>query len=141
VGSSIHVAPGVEIPAEEIAVEYSRASGPGGQHVNRTSTKVTLRFDVRASPSIPEVDRGRILAKLEPRLTKNGEILVSCDTRRERGRNFLEAWERLGEILRAAYKRERPRKKTAPSRGAKERRLKDKRHAAEKKQGRGRPDD
>ena len=89
---------GLEIPAAEIAVEYARSGGPGGQHVNKTETKVTLRFDVRAS-SLPDEVKDKLTRRLSTRLTKNGELLISCDTHRERQRNLEIAQERLKEML------------------------------------------
>jgi ribosome-associated protein len=136
---SIRVAPGIEIPKSEVSQEYSRAGGPGGQHVNKTETRVTLRFDLVRSPSIPESDRARMIARLAPRLSKSGEILVSSDARRDRTRNLETAFLRLGELLRRAWERPKPRKKTRPSRGAKERRLSEKRAVSGRKQGRQKP--
>src|SRR5579885_2672674 len=101
----IVVARGIEIPPGEIAVEYSRSSGPGGQHVNKTETRVTLRFGLATSPSIPEEDRARMVARLAARLTKNGELLVSAGRHRDRTQNMSAAFERLEALLQAAYER------------------------------------
>jgi ribosome-associated protein len=135
----IVVAPGVAVPVGEIGVAYSRSGGPGGQHVNKTETRVTLRFDLLRSPSIPDADRTRMKERLRSRLTKGGELLVSADARRDRAQNLDDAFERLGEILRRAYVKPKKRKKTKPSRGAKERRLKDKRATSGRKETRRRP--
>ncbi|MCK6546991.1 aminoacyl-tRNA hydrolase [Myxococcota bacterium] len=130
------IADGIEIPEAEIEAEYSRSSGPGGQHVNKTETRVTLRFSVAASPSIPEPHKARMLEKLAPRLTKTGELLVSVDRHRDRSMNETKAFERLAELLRAAYEIPTPRKKTKPSRGSKERRLAAKRQTSARKRDR-----
>ena len=132
----IYLEDGVEIPPSEIDTEYSRASGPGGQHVNKTETRVTLRLNIAESPSLPEPMRARLLEKLASRLTKNGELLISSDKHRERGRNLADAGDRMQEILAQALVVPKKRKPTKPSRGAKERRLKDKRITSEKKKGR-----
>ena len=128
---------GHAIPGEEIEVEYARSGGPGGQHVNKTETKVTLRFDLPAS-SLPDEVKEKLRRRLATRLTKNGELLISADAHRERTRNMDDARERLIEILEAALVEPKKRKKTKPSRGAKARRLSEKRKTSEKKQARGR---
>ena len=132
----IYLEGGVEIPASEIDAEYSRASGPGGQHVNKTETRVTLRLNIAESPSLPDTVRARLLEKLASRLTKTGELLISSDKHRERGRNMADAAERMQELLSQALVVPKKRKPTKPSRGAQERRLKDKRITSEKKKGR-----
>lgn len=134
---ALSIAEGIEIPDVEIEAEYSRSSGPGGQHVNKTETRVTLRFSVAASPSIPEPHKTRMLEKLGPRLTKAGELLVSVDRHRDRSMNESKAFERLTELLRQAYVVPKPRKKTKPSKGSKERRLAAKRQTSAKKKDRG----
>jgi ribosome-associated protein len=136
----LDITPGIEVPRREVVVEYSRAAGPGGQHVNKTETRVTLRFDLVRSPSIPEADRARMAERLRARLTKSGEILVSSGARRDRTQNLTDAFERLAALLRQAYTKPKKRKKTRPSKGAKERRLQDKRSVAGRKQSRRTPE-
>jgi ribosome-associated protein len=133
------VARGIEVPREEIEVDYSRSSGPGGQHVNKTETRVTLRFDLAGSPSIPEGEKTRMLSRLKTYATKSGELLVSCEAYRDRTRNLSEAYERLEALLARAYEKPKPRKKTKPSRGAKERRLAEKKRTSTRKEGRKSP--
>jgi ribosome-associated protein len=137
----IILARGVEIPIEEIAIEYSRSSGPGGQHVNKTETRVTLRFALTETRAIPEPDKARMLERLSSRITKSCELLVSCDSHRDRPQNVRTAFERLTELLARAYHRPRARKPTRPSRGAKERRLDEKRRLKSKKRDRKTSDD
>lgn len=135
----LELKPWLVIPESEISVEYSRSGGPGGQHVNKTETKVTLRFSVPSSPSLPEGVKNKLLSRMRARLTKEGELLVSVDAHRERQRNMTLAYERMQALLRQALVEQKKRRPTKPSRGAKERRLKDKRQASEKKQNRRKP--
>ena len=139
----IVLAPGIAIPGDELGVEYSRASGPGGQHVNKTETRVTLRFALGATRSLPEDVKARLLEKLASRLTKAGEILVSVDAHRDRSQNLREAYARLVALLKKAFVKPKPRKKTRPTRGSTERRLEEKRRRQGTKAGRkmGRQDD
>jgi ribosome-associated protein len=136
---AIRIAEGIEIPTREVSEAYSRASGPGGQHVNKTETRVTLRFSLAESASIPEADRARMLVKLAHRITKAGELLVSTDRHRDRSQNLREAYERLAELLRAAYAKPRPRQKTRPTKGSRERRLDQKRATSDRKRTRRTP--
>ncbi len=129
----------IRSPVQEVGVEYSRSSGPGGQHVNRTETRVTLRFPLLSSPSIPDRDRQRMAHRLRARLTKSGELLVSCERHRDRRRNQEEALERLQQLLRAAWFVPPARKKTRPTRASVERRLKQKKARAQSKRRRGKP--
>lgn len=135
----IVIAPGLSVPPGELEVEYSRSSGPGGQHVNKTETRVTLRFNLAASPSIPDLDRARMLARLGSRLTKNGELLVSAGRHRDRSQNLSAAFERLEALLQAAYERPRVRKATKTPKRAHARRIDDKRRTAARKTSRQRP--
>jgi ribosome-associated protein len=137
---SITLSTGHTIPADEIEVEHARSSGPGGQNVNKTSTKVTLRFSI-ADSSLPEPLEARLASRLARRLTKAGEILVSCDAHREQARNLEEAYARLLSILESALVERKKRRPTRPSRGAKERRISDKRRTAAKKETRAKPGD
>lgn len=121
------------IPRAELDVRASRASGAGGQHVNKTSTRVEITWNAAASPSISDADRARILTRLASRLSAQGELrIVASDTRSQlQNRELAEG--RLADILRRALVIPKPRKKTRPSRAAKEARLTDKRHVSEKK--------
>lgn len=129
----IVIANGVEIPDAELELSYSRSGGPGGQHVNKTETRVTLRFDVANSPSLPESIRNKLLRRLESRLTKSGELLMSADDHRERQKNISEVRRRFREVVMAALVERKKRKKTRPRPGAQRRRLSDKKKQADKK--------
>ena len=132
---SIKLTGAFEIPAELVETQYSRASGPGGQHVNKTETRVTLRLDLKAV-DLPAPIKARLLRRLEPRLTKDKVLLVSADTYRERGRNIADAWQRLTDLLVEAAKPPKVRRKTRRTKGSQERRMQDKRRQSEKKRQR-----
>ncbi|MCM3886023.1 alternative ribosome rescue aminoacyl-tRNA hydrolase ArfB [Frankia sp. R82] len=120
----ILIRPGFVLPADELSWRYSRSSGPGGQSVNTSDSRVELAFDVAGSPSIPAVDRERALARLAGRL-HGGVLTVVASEHRSQLRNREAALERLADALRTATSRPpRPRRSTKPSRGAVERRLK-----------------
>ncbi len=131
----IRLSGGVDIPFECVEAQYSRASGPGGQHVNKTETRVTLRLDLEAV-DIPPAVKARLLRRLEPRLTKDHVLIVSADAHRERGRNTADAWQRLTDLLVDASKPPKVRRSTRPSRGARERRLQENRRQSDKKRQR-----
>lgn len=125
------------IPDSELRELASRASGPGGQHVNKTSTRVTLRWRPADSEALSDEQRARLLEQLEGRLTRSGEIVVDADRFRSRARNRELASERLAEIVREALHEAAPRKPTRPTRGSKERRHAAKARRGEIKAGRG----
>jgi ribosome-associated protein len=119
---------GNRIPAAEIVELASRSSGPGGQHVNTSSTRVTLRWNLRDSRGIKAEVRDRLLARLGPRLSKNGILIVHADRHRSRERNRETARERLRSLVEIALYQEPPRRATRPTRASKVRRLDAKRH-------------
>ncbi len=126
------------LPRREIALEAARSGGPGGQNVNRTASKVVLRFDVRGSPSLSETQRARLLERLASRLTSGGEIVLHASRHRQRLQNEKDALERLATILREGLRQERVRRTTRPTRGSVERRLRAKeRRGALKRRRRG----
>ena len=125
--SGLEVRPGLEIPGGELVVDYARSGGPGGQNVNKVSTKVVLRWSVRESSALSEHDRAWLLQRLASRLTREGELVLHSSAHRERGRNLEEARERLAGIVREALKRPRRRRATRPTRASRKRRLEAKR--------------
>lgn len=118
------------IPASELRERFSRSSGPGGQHVNTTDSRVELSFDLANSPSVPERLRTRMLDRLATRLV-DGVLTIAASEHRAQLQNRTAARERLAALLRAAAAAPPPvRRATKPSRGAKERRI-----AAKKRRG------
>jgi ribosome-associated protein len=135
----LRVNDGITIPAAELAITYVRASGPGGQNVNKVASKAVVRFDLRTTTAIPADARTRALARLASRLTQDGELIVTSSATRDQGRNRAAALARLAMLLAAAVTRPRPRRPTRPSKGAVERRLDVKHRRARTKHERRRP--
>jgi len=132
----------VDIPVDRLTIRYSRASGPGGQHVNKVSTRVEVRFVLAEADWIPEVARRRIQARLASQLTRDGELIVTSDRYRQQSRNLADCLNKLSALLDAAAYRPPTRRPTRPSRAAKARRLERKRRLSAKKRSRAwRPDD
>ena len=134
------VTPGLAIPLSEFDETYIRASGPGGQHVNKTSTAVQLRFNVTASQAIDDATRQRLMVIAGNRLTGAGELVITAGRFRSREQNRRDAFERVARLLERASHAPRKRKRTKPTRAARERRLQDKRRRGNVKRLRGRPD-
>lgn len=140
-GSGRAKGPLVELRDEELVWRFSRSSGPGGQHVNTADTRVSLSLDVAATASLDGAERERALRRLGRRLSA-GVLTVSVQDSRSQARNRELAKERLAAILaEAAAPAPRARRATRPGRGARERRLRDKRHRSELKRSRARRDD
>ena len=131
----------VVVPAAAVQMTAVRASGPGGQNVNKVSSKVELRVDLAAIVGLDPEARVRLAAFAAPRLDAEGRLLVTSQKTRDRERNLEDACEKVRALIRKAMVKPVPRKPTRPSRGAVRRRLEDKRKTSERKQGRGRVSD
>lgn len=135
----IPITRGLSIDEGELEETFVRASGPGGQHVNKSSTAVQLRFDARRSRSLPNDVAIRLMSLAGSRLTREGVIVITVDSNRSQQMNRDEARERLVELIRKATERPKARRPTKPSRGAKERRLQAKGKRSQVKAQRRRP--
>ncbi len=129
----IHITGDLFIDEKELEWDFVRASGPGGQNVNKVSTAVQLRFDVTNSPSLPDDVKQRLVRLAGRRMTKEGELIIDARQYRYQERNRQDALKRLIDLIEKATKKTKPRKKTAPSLGAKVKRLEIKRQLGEKK--------
>jgi ribosome-associated protein len=136
----IEVTPSISLRDEEVQWKAVRASGPGGQHVNKTSTAVELRFDVRGSPSLPEPVRARLYRLAGARLTQDGVLVLTAQAHRSQELNRQAAVERLLALIRkAAEPPPPPRKKTRPTLASRQRRLEGKARRGGVKSLRGKP--
>ncbi len=135
------VTPQLRIPLREFQFSFARSGGPGGQNVNKVSTKALLRWPAATSPSLPEAVRRRLLSLYRRRVTVEGDLLVVSQRFRDAGRNTADCLEKLRAMLEVAATPPRPRKATRPTRSSVRRRLDDKRRQSQKKRGRGSADD
>ena len=129
----------LSIPLSEFRMSYIRASGPGGQHVNKSSTAVQVRFDVRNTVSLPNEIRQRLVAIAGNRLTTDGELIVTAQRFRSRKQNTQDALDRIARLVRRATIVPKKRRPTKPTAAARKRRLDDKKKRGERKRLRGRP--
>ena len=129
----------IQIPDSEFTFAFSRSGGPGGQNVNKVCSKALLTWDATWSPSIPQDVRERFLLRYRRRITKEGLLQITSQRYRDQGRNTQDCLNKLAELLRSVAVAPTKRKPTAPSRGAKQRRLQDKHVRSDKKQSRRPP--
>lgn len=129
----------LQIPLAEFEFTYARSSGPGGQNVNKVNSKATLRWNLRGSPALPADVRERFLAAYGSRVTSEGDVLIVSQRYRDQAKNIDDCLAKLREMLAAVAVAPRKRRATRPTRGSKERRLKDKRASSARKQSRSTP--
>ena len=126
--NDVFVQPGIIIPGHELEVTTSRAGGPGGQHVNRTATRITVRWNVKATRVLSDEQKTRVLQNLQAQLTTEGDILVHSSASRSQLQNKEAALERLAFVVRKALYVPKKRMKTRVPLAAKEARVKEKKH-------------
>jgi ribosome-associated protein len=126
----------VRIPDDELRVAFVRSSGPGGQNVNKVSSKVELRWSPVDSRALTPIDRDYLLSKIGKTLTNEGELIIVSTLTRDQARNREDAEAKLVALLRAALTRPKVRRATKPTRGAKERRIAGKKHRGQIKRDR-----
>jgi ribosome-associated protein len=134
--SRLDVAPGVWVEEHALRMHAVRASGPGGQNVNKVSSKVELRVDLDGVVGLTEPQRRRLGARAEGRLDEDGRLIVVSQLTRSQARNLEDAREKVRALIESALAAPRPRIPTKPSRASKARRLDTKRRQSEKKQSR-----
>lgn len=138
--SRLPISARVSIPLSEIELSSIRASGPGGQHVNKASTAIHLRFDITAS-SLPEFYKARLLTLRDSRISSEGVVVIKAQQARSREQNREHALARLSELVRSVARSDKPRIPTRPTRAARERRIEEKKRRGRNKALRGRVSD
>lgn len=129
----------IRIPSEELRFTFARSSGPGGQNVNKVSSKAVLHFAVATSPSLPEPVRARFLSRYASRLTTEGELVITSQKHRDQPRNITDCLDKLRELVQSVVTPPKRRRPTKPTAGSRQRRLTSKRQQSEKKQQRRPP--
>jgi len=129
----------IRIPETELSWSFVRSGGPGGQNVNKVASKAVLRWNLAASPSLPEEVKQRLRAQQASRVTVDGELVLTSQRFRDQDRNRQDCLDKLRELILRALFVPKKRKKTRPSKGSRERRLGEKRHRSAAKSARRSP--
>src|SRR5262245_22159459 len=131
----------IRIPEDEFRWTFVRSGGPGGQNVNKVASKAVLHWDLAASPSLPEDVKARLRARQRRRVTTEGVLVLNSQRFRDQEKNRQDCLDKLREMILEAAAVPKPRKRSKPSRGAREARLKAKKHRSATKRGRQAPAD
>ncbi len=129
----------IHIPEDELHLSFARSGGPGGQNVNKVSSKVLLRWNPGLSPSLPSDVKARLLARYRRKLTKEGDLLISSQKTRDQAKNIDDCRDKLRELVREVAEPPKVRRPSHPTQASRRRRVQDKRRRAETKAGRRRP--
>lgn len=135
----LHVNDRIQIPDTEFQLAYARSGGPGGQNVNKVSSKAIMTWDVTQTPSLPEDVRERFLARYGRRISKDGILQITSQRYRDQGRNVDDCRAKLVDLILSIAAAPVKRKPSKPSKGARQRRLNDKHVRSDRKQARRRP--
>ena len=132
----LEITPSIKIPDAELRLSFARSSGPGGQNVNKVSSKAVLHFSVLTTPSLPPDVRQRFLEQYKSRLTNAGEIVIHSEEFRDQPRNIQSCYDKLRQMVLAVLRPPKKRRATKPTRGSKVRRLNEKKRRGDVKAGR-----
>ncbi len=132
----LEITPSIKIPDAELHLSFARSSGPGGQNVNKVSSKAVLHFGVLSTPSLPPDVRQRFLEQYRSRLTNAGEIVIHSEEFRDQPRNIQACYDKLRQMVLSVLRPPKKRRATKPTRGSKVRRLNEKKRRGEVKAGR-----
>ena len=132
----LEITPNLRIPDAELRLSFARSSGPGGQNVNKVSSKAILHFNVTITSSLPPDVRERFVANFPSRLTNAGEVVIHSEEFRDQPRNIQACYDKLRGMILAVLKPSKKRRATKPTRGSKVRRLNDKKRRSDVKAGR-----
>ena len=132
----LEITPNLRIPDAELRLSFARSSGPGGQNVNKVSSKAVLHFDVLTTPSLPPDVRQRFVERYRTRLTNAGEVVIHSEEFRDQPRNIQACYDKLRQMILMVLRPPKRRRATKPTRGSKVRRLNEKKRRGEVKAGR-----
>jgi len=132
----LEITPTIKIPDAELRLSFARSSGPGGQNVNKVSSKAILHFDILKSPNIPPDVRARFLTAYGSRVTNAGDVVIHSEEYRDQPKNIQSSLDKLREMILAVLRPPKKRRPIKPTRGSKVRRLNEKKRRSDIKSGR-----